>query len=402
VPSNDAEALVFAQLYATLVNIDCSGRVYAGLAESWDRDTLQGRWVFSLDPGVRFTDGRLVTAPDVVRSLRRAGLWAAALGQRKIAVPLEDAPELEPARFALPALAVWEESEGWPLGAGPYRTAGPASDGTFTLLPAETTNALPMIEIHQSRGRDPRDLLDDEIDVMVTSQSAAIDYADALPEFLTIPLPWTESYVLASPAFARGEVPTSPREWVDQLRDAVRIESRVSAPPFWWRDSAVCEPGVRQSAVGVDVKFPRIVTLRGDETANDLAARLVALAQSPPVGPPEHDAMGSVLGPLVDLRSTLVVAVLPPDDYRAALEDGRDVAYVLAVPTAELAPCAALAELRTPTTWLDPQSLVPLLDTRRRAIVRRDAAVFSVDWNGSLRFGGVAMHRLPDGDAGAQ
>ncbi|NNG17943.1 MAG: hypothetical protein HKM89_15815 [Gemmatimonadales bacterium] len=403
-PSNDAEHLVFAQLYATLVNIDCTGRVYAGLAESWVRDTLHGRWVFSLGPGIRFTDGRPVTAPDVVRSLRRAGLWAVALGPGKIAVPLEDAPDIEPIRFALPDLAVWQESDGWPVGAGPYRPSDPAPDGTLTLLPMEAGDSLSVIEIHLSQDRDPRDLLDTEIDVMVTSQPSAIDYADALPEFSSVPLPWTDSYVLASPAFTPGEVPTGPREWVDQLRDAVRVENRVSAPPFWWHDPPACRGGSvnPRAAVAASVRFPRIVTLSGDETANDLAARLVALAQSPPVGPPEREAMGSVLGPLVDLRSTLVVTVLSADDYRAALGAGRDVAYVLALPAAELAPCEALAEFRAATTWLDPQSLVPLLDTRRRAIVRRDAAAFSVDWDGSLRFGGATIHRFPDGGGEAR
>ena len=35
VPRNDSERLVFRQLYATLLRIDCTGAVRAGLAERW-------------------------------------------------------------------------------------------------------------------------------------------------------------------------------------------------------------------------------------------------------------------------------------------------------------------------------------------------------------------------------
>jgi hypothetical protein len=292
-PSNDAERLVFAQLYATLVNIDCTGHVYGGLAESWVRDTTQARWMFSLRPDASFSDGRPVTATDVVRSWRRAGLWAVALGPNTIAVPLEDAPDLEPTRFALPDLAVWDESDGWPLGAGLYRPSDTSAGGTLTLLPTETGASLRPIEIHSSPGRDPRDLLDGGIDVTFTSRRSAIDYAEAMPEFSSVPLPWTKTYVVASPAFSPGEVPTDPREWVDQLRDAVRIESRVSAPPLWWQETGACGPVDAPASVSADVRFPRIVTSSGDEIAIDLAARLVALAQSPPVGPPEREAMAA-------------------------------------------------------------------------------------------------------------
>jgi hypothetical protein len=372
-PSNDAERLVFAQLYATLVNIDCTGHVYWGLAESWIRDTTQGLW-----------------------------LWAVALGPNTIAVPLEDAPDLEPTRFALPDLAVWDESDGWPLGAGPYRPSDSLSGGMLTLLPTETGASLPPIEIQSSPGRDPRDLLDGGVDVMVTSRRSAIDYAEAMLEFSSVPLPWTKTYVVASPAFSPGEVPTDQREWVDQLRDAVRIESRVSAPRFWWQETAACGPVDAPASVSANVRFPRIVTSSGVEIAIDLAARLVALAQSPPVGPPEREAMASVLGPLVDQRSTLVVAVLPPDDFREVLEAGRDVAYVLELSSWEYTPCVALAELREAAPWLDVRSVVALVDTRARAIVRHDAATLTVEWDGTLRFGENTIHRLPEGGEGGQ
>ena len=382
------------------MNVDCTGQVYGGLAESWIRDTAQGRWLFLLRPDARFSDGRPVTATDVAQSWRRRGLWAVALGPDSIAVPLEDAPDLEPTRFAMPDMAVWDTSAGWPLGTGPYRPSDTPSRGMLTLLPTETGNSLPAIEILVSPGRDPRDLLDGDVDVMVTSQRSAIDYAEAMLEFSSVPLPWTKTYVLASPAFSPGKVPTDPREWVDQLRDAVRSENRVSAPPFWWQETTGCGLVDAPVRVGLDVRFPRIVTSSGDETASDIAARLVALAQSPPVGPPESGAMASVLAPLVDLRSTLVVAVLPPDDFHAALAAGRDVAYVLELSSQEYHPCGALVGLRAVAPWIDVQSIVPLLDTRARAIVRHDTATLTVGWDGTLRFGGRMTHGPPEGGEG--
>jgi hypothetical protein len=46
---------------------------------------------------------------------------------------------------------------------------------------------------------------------------------------------------------------------------------------------------------------------------------------------------------------------------------------------------------------LDTRSIVPLLDTRARAIIRHDAATLTVEWDGTLRFGENAIHRLPEG-----
>src|SRR5438477_3560095 len=39
VPRNDAERLVFPQLYETLLQVDCEGRIVPGLARSWSGPT---------------------------------------------------------------------------------------------------------------------------------------------------------------------------------------------------------------------------------------------------------------------------------------------------------------------------------------------------------------------------
>lgn len=62
---------VLINLFEALVETDSTGRVRPGLARSWQqKDAL--RWVFHLQPGVRFHDGRPLGAGDVVASLERA------------------------------------------------------------------------------------------------------------------------------------------------------------------------------------------------------------------------------------------------------------------------------------------------------------------------------------------
>jgi hypothetical protein len=70
------------------------------------------------------------------------------------------------------------------------------------------------------------------------------------------------------------------------------------------------------------------------------------------------------------------------------LASGGASAYVLALPTQTLEHCGARRELVARAPWLadDPgRYLTPLVDVRRRAIVRRGAAAFTVEWDGTLR-----------------
>jgi hypothetical protein len=39
--------------------------------------------------------------------------------------------------------------------------------------------------------------------------------------------------------------------------------------------------------------------------------------------------------------------------------------------------------------WLDPETIVPLVDTRLRAIVRRERSGAEVEWDGGLLIAGV-------------
>jgi hypothetical protein len=61
---------------------------------------------------------------------------------------------------------------------------------------------------------------------------------------------------------------------------------------------------------------------------------------------------------------------------------------VLPLPTVALEACGALRQLIARVPWLadDPaRHLTPLVESRRRAIVRRGGAAFTVEWDGTLR-----------------
>ena len=55
-PRNDAERLVFGQLYESLIRVDCQGRPLPGLAATWEQ-APGDRWAFTLRDNARFWDG---------------------------------------------------------------------------------------------------------------------------------------------------------------------------------------------------------------------------------------------------------------------------------------------------------------------------------------------------------
>jgi hypothetical protein len=62
--------------------------------------------------------------------------------------------------------------------------------------------------------------------------------------------------------------------------------------------------------------------------------------------------------------------------------------YLAPLSREALAPCHAVADLAARAPWLtsDPsRHITALVETRRRAIVRRGGSAFTVDWDGMLR-----------------
>ena len=114
------------------------------------------------------------------------------------------------------------------------------------------------------------------MDLLLTRDPAALDYAATLPHFQSVPLAWQRTYVLLTPRRARS----SPTLSEDQRRvladDAVRGEAQGARGPFWWQALPDCKaapspPSSRPSPT------TRVVYDASDGAARDLAERLVGL-----------------------------------------------------------------------------------------------------------------------------
>ena len=228
---------------------------------------------------------------------------------------------------------------------------------------------------------------------------------DTTPDFTSVPLPWLRTHVLLSPA--RGSLsPDAPARAALTAAargaladDAVRGEARGAEGPFWWESSAGCSSsppvGRARSIVGRNTVIgTRIVFQASDSVAADLAERLVGLTAFDEV---ETTGLLDTLFPsgLAGLRA----AGLADADFEIALAGGRDGGYIVGLDRRPLDPCQQLRALTERVGWVVRASggpgaaVVPLVDTRARAVVRRGRAGVTVDWDGGLVLDGVRVAR---------
>jgi hypothetical protein len=351
IPTNDSEQFLFRQLFETLVRLDCRGVVRPGLAVGWQSDETGRRWTFTLRSGGSPPDrtaavARVVSSwqahPDILQAI---GIDSALpLDDRRLAVTLRAPADSVPHLFAEPALALSDARDS---------SLGPATR-FLVLRPHQQPGVL---DFRVEPGGDPRDALDRGADLVVTRDPALVDYAAQRPEFSTFSLPWSRTYVLLEPP---GTQPVLEMIAADSVRrslarDAVRAEARPAEPPYWWNSLAACRSGPSN---GEGLTSSRVVYPRGDAAARGLAERIVALAQEQP---------------------PLRVAALGPANLAAALRDGTERAYVLAVARQTLVPC------REAALWPPGASIQPLIDTRASAILRRGSPTLAVEWDGTVR-----------------
>lgn len=379
VARNAAERFVFRQLYETLIRLDCMGEPRAGLASSWSEAEAGRVWDFTLRPDARFWDGTPVTAADVVAAwggraaeggLLPAGMTVSAPSVRTVRVNLATAARTVPHVLADPAWVVTKVTGGdpWPTGTGRFR----ADTGGGLVILVAPAGEEPVLALRSRVAGDMRDLLDAGVDVLVTAEPAALGYAAERPDLATEPLPWDSTYVLLSQTAIA--VPDSLRPGL--ARDAVRVDARPAAGPFWWmnRGEQTCAVSSREiiPPVPPSAPFPPVgpiwIALQGDGPARDLSERLAALGR------------GRLGGDGVARAVTMA-----PDSFAAALWGGRFAGYVLPVPRRPPDPCRALRDLVRRAPWLARAVIVPLVDTRRHVVIRRGAAALTVDWDGTLR-----------------
>ena len=328
IPSNDAERLLFRQLYEPLVTRDCAGRIHPALAASWRTVDGGRRWLLTLRADARFWDGRRVRAEDVIAAWGRNDPPGAALSATD--------DSTVSVTFAEPL------DQPWPLTDPAYGIAVPAGDGGW---PFGTT---PPGRVRHVASDDARDLLDGGADVVVTREPAVATYARGLGRYDEFPLAWDRTYVLLN---GDALLPEG-RDLAAGFVAAVAGFVRQPQSPFWWRTLEGCGYlSPHEWRAPTAVAYPP-----GDAVARDLAARVVAVSVRPGVRTaPAARALGAV---------------------------------VRAVPRTPFRPCDLARELGLTR---GAPTIRALVDTRATLLVRRTVTpAVVVDWDGVPRLAGGA------------
>jgi hypothetical protein len=127
---------------------------------------------------------------------------------------------------------------------------------------------------------------------------------------------------------------------------------------------------------------------REDSASRDLAERFVGLAGLPAAsrGPAQEQAAAflDALLPAAQRRSFQRAIGLTGDALAQAQARGNDAGYILSLDRVVLDPCHELRGLIDRIGWVDAAAIVPLVDTRLRAIVRRGRGGVTAEWDGGL------------------
>ncbi len=373
-PANATERFVFAQSYETLIDVGCEQRPIPGLAQQWTLDATRTRVSLTLRIGAHFWTGDPIRAADVVaawrttselpgdagRLARRIADATTVVDERTLVVSL---PDTTMRLLADPALAITRRgADRWMEGSGAYRPI----EWTTARIVLAAVGPGPKIVMNVSRLANARDAIDAGSDIVPSAGPIAVSYASNRAELTSIALPWTRTYALAVPrkmAPPQLDSLASVSFRTSLARDAVRAEARAADTPDWWNAAPFCPmltPIVSPAAAAAP---SRIVYRRDDPIARAIAERLVAVSP----------------------RTT--AAPMTPPELERSLRAGLELAYVVDVPRESLIPCAAAATLASNAPWLDLArgDLVPLVDVRERAIVRRDRVAAMVMWDGTLK-----------------
>ena len=400
-PTNRSERLLFGQLYETLVRVDCMGRLRPGLAASWrlepkfvrPSDSNTRLWIVTLRENARFADGTPVTAAAVHASWAQDGgrgqsgryvsrliNWVDEVDDRTLSIQLASDRADAPVALAHPDLAVARAlpDSPWPLGTrdSSLEATGAARGSALSELRVRR-DTLPPLRFFIAAG-DPRDLLDAGVDLLVTRDPATLDYATTLPDLQRLPLPWQRTYVYLT-AGRSSSSPSLPEDARQALAaDAVRGEARGAQGPFWF-ETAEC-PQFPRGGISPHVPTPRIVYDAADPVARDLAERFVALAGAS--GPAATAFLDAVLPDRP--RRTLERAIgLTGEALAKARGQGTDSGYIAFVDSRPFDTCdAKYSLLLGPFQWA--LSILPLVDTRLQAVVRRGRSGLTTDFDGSV------------------
>jgi hypothetical protein len=279
----------------------------------------------------------------------------------------------------------------WPLGTRGVATPEPETSVALAeSVLALRRDSLPPLRVLVAP-RDPRDLLGDGIDLLLTRDPAALAYAATLPEFESVPLEWQRTRVLLSPRRTPITSPL-PEDARQQLaEDAIRGEARGAVGPFWWETAQDCDTGsgLRPAPTSQPPLTPRLVYDSSDAAARDLAERLVAIARS--AGPAAPAIANALLSDRAR-RDYQRAAALTGEPLVQARKHGDDAGYLMSLDRRPLEPCREWMVAIEELPWLDRDTIVPLADTRLHAIVRRGRAGVAIDWDGGIVLAGADRH----------
>ncbi len=377
-PDNAAEAIVFGNLYETLVAVDCRGQVVPALAEAWRMSEDGREWTFTLRRDARFWDGTRVRAADVKsawslerRRLRLSGrlgwMWkeirprfVRIVDDRRLAIVLLRAREDLPHLLSQPAFAVTRRIPGerWPLGTLSMRVAeGAPFDGEITLVPV-TSGWGPLrsparITFRILPGRDPRDLLAEGADAVLTRDRAACEYlARRENEYAATALPWDRLYLLLLPEDASAAAPIHAAR-ANLARDAVASDAIPWDSVFLDCLELPCpQHEIELQAPTGKAYRGRLIYPQADRDARDLAARIAFLLAANGRGP----------APAIE--------GLPRNEFREALARGDGDGIVLPVARRFATDCLQAHELLTAAPWLlDREALEASRPAKRAAVV---------------------------------
>jgi peptide/nickel transport system substrate-binding protein len=364
VPHTDAERVVFAGCYETLVQVACTGELAPGLASAWQRFEGGRRWRLTLREGALFWDGRPVTAHDVIdawsrnltmtrdRGLPCPGLWletgrrgVVARGARVVEIRLAEPQDDLPRLLAHPALAVAAHRPGWlwPVGSGPCRLAADTGAPLPDLLcrPNRHHPAPPpwrSLTVRVRPAADPRDLLTGDADLAVLRDRHAREFYAGLPEVVTTPLPWDRKYVLLLTAAA-----ASPERLAASLEgaDVTRSEGRPAGGLTFRRCTGVACPQLRGPTVSI------LTPPRDPDPAHAvLFTRQLFHADDDP------DATALAARVAARLGDGAVARPLPTDELIRAVQDASGLGVVVRLDACYPAPCLTLAALLARGPWL--------------------------------------------------
>jgi hypothetical protein len=221
--------------------------------------------------------------------------------------------------------------------------------------------------------------------LLLTGDPATLDYAAALPHLQRVPLAWQRTHVFVAAGRSTASPPLSEDVRQALANDAVRGEARGAQGPFWF-DTAQCHPWPIAGRVPRALRTPRIVYDANDGTARDLAERLVAVAKAS--GPSSATFLDAIL-PDGPQRAIQRATGLTGEALANARYLGNDAGYLLSVASRSLDPCNDLYALVDTVPSLRPGTIVPLVDTRLQAVLRRGRSGLTTEFDGAVLIDGV-------------